>query len=135
MGREDLKGDPRFLTNDTRVAHFAATEALVTAWTSTHTRGEIFAATSQHKIPCAPVRDIAEVMADPHMHGRGMLEYADHHDFGHVVLPNSPLRFHGTRPVPLRISPRIGEHNEAVYGALLGLSTQELSRLRDAGTI
>lgn len=135
MGRDDLKDDPKFIVNDARIAHFAETEAIVTAWTSTHTRAEIFAATSQNKIPCAPVRDIAEVMADPHMHSRGMLEYADHHDFGQVVLPNSPLRFHDTKPVPLRISPRIGEHNEDVYGAFLGLSTQQLRQLRDAGTI
>ena len=37
-------------------------------------KAEIFAATSRFKIPCAPVRDLEEVMNDPHMHGRGMLE-------------------------------------------------------------
>lgn len=135
MGRDDLQGDPRFATNDARVAHYAATEALVSGWTTAHTRAEIFVATSKYKIPCAPVRDIAEIMADPHMHGRGMLEYAEHHDFGRVVLPNSPLRFHGAAPVPLRISPHIGEHNEAVYGEWLGLAHSELNRLRAAGTI
>ena len=135
MGREDLRDDPRFILNDARVAHYAETEALVRGWTEAHTRAEIFAATSRHKIPCAPVRDIAEVMADPHMHQRGMLEYATHHDFGDVVLPNSPLRFHGASPVPLRPSPRVGEHNEAVYGEFLGLSTAEMARLREVGVI
>ena len=135
MGRDDLKDDPRFTVNDARIAHYAETEALVTGWTTAHTRAEIFAATSAHKIPCAPVRDIVEVMADPHMRGRGMLEVAQHHDFGEVVLPNSPLRFHGADPVKLRVSPRIGEHNEAVYGEFLGISATELIRLREAGTI
>ena len=105
MGREDLKDDPQFIRNDARVAHYAETEALVSGWTSSHTRAEIFAATSKFKIPCAPVRDLEELMNDPHMHGRGMLEVVDHYDYGPVVLPNSPLRFHGTDNVPTQGQP------------------------------
>ncbi|MGE0415969.1 MAG: CaiB/BaiF CoA transferase family protein [Acetobacteraceae bacterium] len=135
MGREDLKDDPKFINNDARVKHYDETEAIVNAWTTVHTRAEIFAATSQAKVPCAPVRDIEEVMNDPHMHGRGMLEVVDHYDYGPVVLPNSPLRFHGADKVPTRVNPHVGEHNAAVYAELLGLSAQDLERLKDAGVI
>lgn len=135
MGREDLKDDPRFMRNQDRVANYKETEALVTEWTTAHTRAEIFAATSQYKIPCAPVRDLEEVMNDPHMHGRGTLEVVDHYDFGPVVLPNSPLRFHGADPVPTRLSPHLGEHNAAVYGEWLGLSAADLDGLKRDGVI
>ena len=108
---------------------------LVLGWTRAHTRVEIFAATSKFKIPCAPVRDIEEVMNDPHMHGRGMLETRNHYDYGEVVLPNSPLRFHGTDKVPTKDSPRVGEHNAEVYGAMLGLGPDDLAKLREAGAI
>lgn len=135
MGREDLKDDPKFINNDARVKHYDETEAIVNAWTTVHTRAEIFAATSKAKVPCAPVRDIEEVMNDPHMHGRGMLEVVDHYDYGPVVLPNSPLRFHGADKVPTRVNPHVGEHNAAVYAELLGLSAQDLERLKDAGVI
>ena len=74
-------------------------------------------------------------MNDPHMHGRGMLEVVDHYDYGPVVLPNSPLRFHGADKVPTRVSPRVGEHNDSVYGDWLGLSADEINRLREAGAI
>jgi crotonobetainyl-CoA:carnitine CoA-transferase CaiB-like acyl-CoA transferase len=138
MGREDLKDDPRFIRNDARVAHYAETEELVSNWTASHTRAEIFAVTSRFRIPCAPVRDIEEVMHDPHMHGRGMLEVVDHYDYGSVVLPNSPLRFHGEEGVEMvetRVSPRVGEHNQAVYQDWLGLTPDEMQRLREAGAI
>jgi CoA:oxalate CoA-transferase len=135
MGREDLQDDPRFATNPDRVAHFKETEDVVLAWTQAHTRQEIFAATSKYKVPCAPVRDIEEVMNDPHMHQRGMLEWVDHYEYGHVVLPNSPLRFHGADTVPTKQNPKVGEHNEAVYGELLGLTSGDLARLRDVGAI
>jgi crotonobetainyl-CoA:carnitine CoA-transferase CaiB-like acyl-CoA transferase len=135
MDREDLKDDPRFINNDARVARFKETEDIVLAWTKAHTRAEIFAATSKYRIPCAPVRDIEEVMNDPHMHGRGMLEVRNHYDYGEITLPNSPLRFHGADKVPTRDSPRVGEHNEPVYNQLLGLTPADLQRLREAGAI
>jgi crotonobetainyl-CoA:carnitine CoA-transferase CaiB-like acyl-CoA transferase len=135
MGREDLQDDPRFGSNAARVAHYQETEALVSGWTAAHSRAEIFAATSKFKIPCAPVRDLEESMNDPHMHGRGMLEIVDHYDYGPIVLPNSPLRFHGSDSVPTKVSPRVGEHNDEVYGGWLGLSADEINRLRETGAI
>jgi len=135
MGREDLKDDPRFVVNDARIAHFAATEALVGGWTATLTRDEVFAATSKYRIPCAPVRALDEVMADPHMHQRGMLEHVDHYDFGNVVLPNSPLRFHEADRVKLKVAPRAGEHNQEIYGDWLGLAPSEIERLHAAGAV
>ena len=135
MEREDLKDDPRFIRNDARVAHYRETEALVAGWTSTHTRAEIFAATSRYRVPCAPVRDLEEMLNDPHMHGRGMLEIVDHYDYGPVVLPNSPLRFHDTGKVATTLSPRVGEHNDEIYGGWLGLSAGEIGHLRETGVI
>jgi CoA:oxalate CoA-transferase len=136
MGREDLKDDPRFINNTARVAHYSETEALVNAWTTARTRAEIFAATSKYKIPCAPVRDLEEVMNDPHMHGRGMLETLHHYDYGDpIVLGNSPLRIHSADKVPTQLSPHVGEHNRQVYHDVLGLSDAAIERLREAGVI
>ena len=73
-------------------------------------------------------------MNDPHMHGRGMLEVVDHYDYGPVVLPNSPLRFHGADKVPTRVSPRVGEHNDEVYGDWLGLSADETQPAARSGS-
>lgn len=135
MGREDLAEDPRFKLNADRIARFDETEALVRSWTSTHTRAEVFAATSKFKIPCAPVRDLAEVMNDPHMHGRGTLERIDHYDFGEVVLQNSAVRYHGAHPVTLQVAPRVGADNAAIYGDWLGLGPDDLTRLAETGVI
>ena len=136
MGREDLSQDPRFINNTARVANYAETEAVVNGWTNVNTRATIFAATSKAKVPCAPVRDIEEVMNDPHMHGRGTLEWIDHYDYEYpVVLPNSPLRFHGSDKVPTTLSPHVGEHNQAIYGEWLGLSAGDLAGLKAEGVI
>ena len=135
MGREDLTDDPRFATNAARVANMDETDALVGEWTRTLPKMEVFARTKAYRIPCAPVRNAPEVMNDPHMHMRGMLERVDHPELGEIVVPSTPLRLHGTDKVDTRPSPTIGQHNREIYGGWLGLSEGEIAELREAGII
>jgi CoA:oxalate CoA-transferase len=135
MGRADLLEDSRFSTNPARTENMTATEALVTAWTIGLDTTEIVAAAKRYRIPVAAVRNAIEVMNDPHMHERGMLQRIDHPSLGPVILPNSPLRLHGSdrvEPVP---SPLLGQHNVEVYGDWLGLGAEEVAALRRAGAI
>jgi CoA:oxalate CoA-transferase len=135
MGRADLLEDSRFSTNPARTENMTATEALVTAWTIGLDTTEVVAAAKRYRIPVAAVRNAIEVMNDPHMHERGMLQRIDHPSLGPVILPNSPLRLHGSdrvEPVP---SPLLGQHNIEVYGGWLGLGAEEVAALRRAGAI
>jgi CoA:oxalate CoA-transferase len=116
MGREALQEDPRFKTNADRVAHMDDTDAVVTEWTRTLGKMEVFARLKAGRVPCAPVRTAPEVMNDPHMHERGMLERVDHPELGEIVVPTSPLRLHGLPPAPTRPSPKVGQHNAEIYG-------------------
>ncbi|HLK26117.1 MAG TPA: CoA transferase [Caulobacteraceae bacterium] len=135
MGREDLDGDERFATNAARVKHMAETDAVVEAWAANLTRAEIFAATKEHHVPSAPVRDLHEVLANDHMRARGMLEDIDHPKLGRITVPNSPLRYHGTPQLKAVPSPAIGADNDGVYGELLGLSAAEVAALKAEGVI
>ncbi len=134
-GREDLLDDPRFRTMHDRSKHLAETNAVVTAWTENLTKAEALAQARRHRIPCSPVRDVSEVMHDPHMHGRGMLQTVDHPDLGSVVLPTTPLRLHETAVAEPTPSPRLGQHNAEVYGGWLGLSVAEIEGLKRDGVI
>lgn len=135
MGRDDLIGDERFVTNKARVAHMDETDALVEAWSRTKTRAEIIELAAKNRLPVAPVRDLVEVSQDPHMHERGTLEWLDHPDFGRIVVPTTPLRVHGADKVETVPSPAIGQHNNDVYGDWLGLTTDELETLKSDGVI
>lgn len=133
MGREDLIGDPRYDTHRARVERMEETDALVEAWSRDLTRDEVFAITKAHKVPCAPVRELPEVMHDKHMHERGMLEYFDHPRLGRIVLPNSPIRVHGADKPALKAAAALGEHNSEVYRDWIGLSEEEFRRYRQIG--
>jgi crotonobetainyl-CoA:carnitine CoA-transferase CaiB-like acyl-CoA transferase len=135
MGREELRDDPRFLTNADRVANMAELDSAISAWTRTLGKMEIFAIAKRMRIPLAPVREVDEVMNDAHMHERGMLEWIDHDEIGRLVVPNSPLRFHGADKVATTPSPKLGQHNAEIYGGWLGLSAAEIAGLREGGVI
>jgi CoA:oxalate CoA-transferase len=135
MGREELQTDPRFATNADRVAHMDETDAVVSEWTVTLGKMEVFARTKALRVPCAPVRTAPEVMNDPHMHERGMLERVVHPELGEIVLPTNPLRLHGLPKAPMVPSPTIGQHNAEIYGGWLGLGADELASLKADGAI
>jgi len=135
IGNRDLADDPRFLNRASRVANFAAVDSLIEDWTATLTKDEVARRMLAAKVPCAPVRRLAEVMVDENMHKRGSLQWVDHPDLGRVVLPHSPLVFEGSPRRPLEPSRPLGSGNDAVYGAWLGHSADELASLRRDGAI
>jgi crotonobetainyl-CoA:carnitine CoA-transferase CaiB-like acyl-CoA transferase len=135
MDREELRDDPRFNSPAARVTHRAETDGLIAGWTQTLGKMEIFAIAKRYRIPLAPVRDVGEVMHDPHMHERGFLTEIEHDEIGPVTVPNSPLRVHGADPLETLPSPKLGQHNAEIYGAWLGLSGEEIAELRKAGVI
>ena len=135
MGREDLKDDPRFSTNKARVENLSQTDEVVQQWASSRTRDELVALSKQHGFPAAPVRNLIEVMNDPHMHARGMLEWFEDQDLGRIVLPGSPLMIHGADRVATVSSPKLGQHNQEIYGQWLGMSDAAIEALKKEGTI
>jgi len=118
MGRDVLSDSPRFATHAARCAIMEEVDALVGEWTARRTREEVMEAAGIHRFPAAPVREMHEVVRDPHLHARGMLSDFDHPELGPVVLPNSPLRFDGLSPMPLRASPSLGQDNASVLGRI-----------------
>jgi crotonobetainyl-CoA:carnitine CoA-transferase CaiB-like acyl-CoA transferase len=135
MGREDLLDDPRFATLKTRVAHMDTVDEIVGAWTAGFDKQPLFEMLIARHVPCAPVRDLAEVVDDAHMHGRGALVRMDHPELGEITVARSPLRFAGSALAKLEPSEALGAENDSVYGEWLGLSGLEVQKLRDEGVI
>jgi CoA:oxalate CoA-transferase len=135
IGRGDLKGDPRFSSQALRAEHETMIDAIVEAWTSGLGKSEAAEILRSNRVPAAPVRDLVEVTSDAHMHERGMLQDVNHPTMGDVVLPTSPLRFHGSPDPSIRLEPGVGGDTDAVLADWLGLDADGVSALRRAGAI
>jgi CoA:oxalate CoA-transferase len=134
MGRPDLADRPEYATRVERVARIDEVDELVQAWTATLDKEELAERLRSAGVPCAPVREIAEVVTDPHLLDRRMLNEIDHPEFGRLTVPHSPLHV-GDYHAELEPSPSLGEHNQAIYGDWLGLDATEISDLAERGVI
>jgi formyl-CoA transferase len=135
MSQLSLIEDSKYKSNSTRILRIQEVDDLVTQWTQTKSRKEIFDQLIDLGVPCAPVRDLKEVMHDPHLIQRGSLEWVEHPQYGLMPLPASPLRFNGEASRPKNPSVELGFDKEEILNQLLNLSVEEIKALEKQGVI
>lgn len=138
MDRPDLLDDPRYATAEARVRHAAEVDALVGAWTRDRARAELWEALAAARVPSGPVADIADLLADPQLHSRGMIAPVPHPSAGPAagaVAAGLPLNFSRAVAALDRPAPALGADNATVYGELLGIDAARLEDLRERNVI
>ena len=135
MNRCDLIEDAGYKNNASRIQRIQTVDDLVGAWTQNLSRKTIFDQLIESGVPCAPVRDLNEVMHDPHLQERGSLTWVDHPEYGHMPLPASPLRFNGEASRPQTPSSPLGADKEELLQTLLSMSVAEIQALEKQGVI
>ena len=129
FGHPELASDPRYQNNVLRVKRMDEVDELVASWTRPLQREEIFQRLIAVSVPCAPVRNLHEMLDDPHLHARGSLRWIEHPQYGRIAAPASPLRFDGAASLPERVSVPLGTDSRAILAEHLGLSDGELDAL------
>jgi formyl-CoA transferase len=135
LGAAELGADPRLQTVKGRCEHMDLVDGAIGELTARHTKAELFELLTRHRVPCAPVRTVAEVVEDPHLHARGSLQWIDHPEYGRIVVPSSPVRFPDDERVPYVPSAALGEHTRQVLHEKLGLGAGEVEALEAAGAL
>jgi formyl-CoA transferase len=134
MGRDDLIGDPRYHTPQDRVARREELNAIMTAYCRTRTKHQAMTEIGSLGIPCGAVQDTMEVMHDPHLKERGMLAEVQHPVAGTFTMPGCPVRLEDS-PVQVSAAPLLGEHNQEIYGQLLGYTAEQVQQLKAQGIL
>jgi formyl-CoA transferase len=129
IGREDLLDDPRMANGPTRAKNQAAVDAAITEWTSKRTKQEVTEIIAGAGVPCGAVLTTLELLHDPDLHARGMMQNIDHPVRGPVIVPGWPLRMSDSK-VALKCAPIHGADSDAIYGEWLGCSADEVKDLR-----
>ncbi len=135
MQRDDLLNDPRFTSLARRAENGEAINRIVGEWVKGRTAAQVEEILIAAEVPVTRAYSIADIFADPH--------YAAREDIVIVEDPTiGPVRMQAVYPrlseTPGRIrhgAPKLGEHNEEVYGSLLGISGSEIEELRRDGVI
>jgi crotonobetainyl-CoA:carnitine CoA-transferase CaiB-like acyl-CoA transferase len=133
MRRPEFATDPRFSTRDLRVRNVAELDSFVEEFTRSMTTAQIIGELDAAGVPAAEVRDPRAAVRDPQVIARGETVPIIHPKYGavdDVYGMGMPIRFSGATAGFDQPAPALGEHNDAVYGGILGYSTEKISELR-----
>jgi crotonobetainyl-CoA:carnitine CoA-transferase CaiB-like acyl-CoA transferase len=136
MGQPGLALDPKFATNEARLAHQDELDAIVGRWTRARRRYDIMRKCQAAGIVGAVVQSAEDrVEYDPQLQHREMHPIIEHPEIGDVAYEGYPVKMSRTAPFVHGRAPTLAEHNQYVYGELLGMSEAEVASLRERGVI
>ncbi len=128
LGRAELAGDPRFATNDERMANVAALVEELEAALASRGTDEWVMALVEGGVPCGPIHDYAEVFADPHTQAREMEVTVEHPVEGTIRALGIPVKLSDTPGAIRRPAPLLGQHSEEILRES-GFSASEIEAL------
>jgi crotonobetainyl-CoA:carnitine CoA-transferase CaiB-like acyl-CoA transferase len=124
--------DPRFADNSARLAHAEAAERPVAEFIARHDCAECLAIFEKAEV--APIYDIDQFVADPHVGARQIVIDVPDEVIGRVTVHNVIPRLSATPGALRRPAPKLGEHTGAVL-ALIGIDAGKPAALRDEGIV
>ncbi len=134
IGRPDLLEDPRFLTNDDRVAHRSECVHVLSEIFQADTVAHWVEVITEAGVPCGPINRVSDVVADPQVLARGMIADITHPNVPGLRVPGSPLKLTETPPSVRHHPPLLGQHNREVLEEL-GYASAEIASLEKAAVI
>jgi crotonobetainyl-CoA:carnitine CoA-transferase CaiB-like acyl-CoA transferase len=134
LGAKELAQDPRFATGADRMAHLKELEDVLSARFRTKPADYWLNALEEVGVPCGPVNDMLQALADPQTLARDMVVEVEHSSLGKVKTIGLPIKFSQTPGKVRTGAPRYGEHTAAVLSAY-GFDASEIAALQVDGAI
>jgi CoA:oxalate CoA-transferase len=136
IGQPELGRDERFKNHRVRAANRPQLTQILTAWMSARTCDQALAVLGPQgvDVPAARVASPDELIDDPQLEARGMVERHPHPRIGEVVFHGNALKLSGAEPRERALAPELGEANAEVFGEL-GVADAELAALKERGVV
>jgi crotonobetainyl-CoA:carnitine CoA-transferase CaiB-like acyl-CoA transferase len=113
--------------------------SLFAEWCKTKTVAEVTELCSRVRIPTGIVNTVSDLLEDPQIKAREMIIDVDHPKLGAVKTFNCPIKFFGAevgvKEGEAPADPILGEHNDEIFGTLLGLSADRIAELKNKKVI
>ena len=135
IGRQELIGDERFITNAKRTENQKQLKGILDTIFPAKTVDEWLEAIDGAGIPCGPINKIDRVMKDPQVLAREMIVEVDHPVAGKFKMPGIPIKLSETPGEIESPSPLLGQHTEEILNELLGLSKEDVAKLKEEGVL
>ncbi len=133
--RPDLAEHPDIVDPVGRQARALELDQLVEKWVGARTLAEAMAVFEEAEVAAAPVYDAEQLLADEHLRARGSFLSVEDPDLGNVTVQAPVAQLSDTPGRVDHLGVALGADNQAVYGELLGIGSEELDRLRADGVV
>lgn len=135
VGREELIDDPRLGDDISRGNNADVINEVMSAWCAERTREQAIAELEAGRVPCGPCYELDEVLGDPQVNARNLLEQIAYPGGSKTIpIASTPVRLSESTGGTCRRAPTLGEHTDEVL-AEIGFSEQEIAELRKASAV
>ncbi len=135
IGKPNLAEDPKFVTNDGRVAEAEYLDEVIGLWTSQHELKDALAILDEARVPAGPIYSVKDIVEDEHVQSRNLIETVSIGDLGAVKIPGIVPKLSETPGNTDWIGPPLGHHNEQVLKGLLRYSAEKIAELKEREVI
>lgn len=112
LDEPDFLNDPQFESRKLRVQNMAGMYRAIARFTPKFTTAELLERCTANDIPAQPVRDLDDIMEDPHLAAIGFFRRREHPTEGAVFDMRPPVSFSDFVPQPARLAPHIGQDSD-----------------------
>jgi succinyl-CoA:(S)-malate CoA-transferase subunit A len=130
MERPELASSGLYGDQRKRLAARDTVNAVVIEWVGSLTRDEVLSRCLDREVPVGKVNSIADIFEDEHFQARGNLAKIDEPGLGEVIVPNVVPTLSETPGRITNLGPPLGNATYEVMRELLGISADEIKRLR-----
>ena len=134
-GHPEWSRDERFFTAAQREKNRQELDALLASWTRNIAAEEVVQLLQEAGVPAGVVQDAADLASDPQLQARDFFTTLEHSLLGKITSDTYPFQLPDCHPKEWKAAPLLGEDNDYVFHELLGLGTEEISRLKEKGII
>ncbi|XP_064613790.1 succinate--hydroxymethylglutarate CoA-transferase-like [Liolophura sinensis] len=132
---ESEASDPRFSSNEKRVANRKVLISRLSDRFAKNSTSDWLDLLAGSGIPFGPINTIEQVFKEPQIEHNKMIQEMDHPTAGRIRVPGPPVKYSsGDFPLPSP-PPTLGQHTDQVLGSVLGLTDQDLNKLREGKVI
>ena len=130
LGMQDWIKDSRFESIEGRRDNRTLVNERVSTFTRQRSVSELVDLFTQFEVPHAPILGIKEALAQPQAVARQMVVEADHQVLGKIPIVNRVIKFPADQqPLPTA-PPVLGEHTDEILRDILGLTPDQIEKLR-----
>jgi benzylsuccinate CoA-transferase BbsF subunit len=134
-GHPEWAADPRFAILAARKAHEDELDRVIGEWTAGFTPQEVMTKLQAAGVQAGMVQTVDDLFSCPQLLHRGQWQALEHSELGSYEYEASPFLLSETPAEIRRSSPCLGEHNDYIFGELLGLSPDEIAQLKAEGVL